>query len=241
MLGKFLTILSLTVGISIVVSAADQSFEVEQTSGDTINYKDVTNMRQGRWIFTGKMKRMDSYEDDQVVEEGSYTNNRKNGVWKRYFTNSNVKSEVNYTNNRPDGDYKEYYSDGTLQEAGTWKNNKNVGNFIRQHPNGEVSQEFAFNEKGKREGPQKYYWDNGQIRIEGNWNSGQENGVVTEYTSTGEVKSEKYYGEGGVLDAAKTKVYEVKEVVQEVAPPEPAAEVQEAVIVKKSERKNIPA
>ncbi|MCH7534807.1 MAG: toxin-antitoxin system YwqK family antitoxin [Bacteroidetes bacterium] len=237
--GKLFAILTVSIVLSSIIVGAEQNYDIDPTSGDTVNYKDKTNMRQGHWIFTGKMKRMAEYEEDQVVEEGSYKNSRKNGLWKRYFANRQLRSEVNYRNNKADGDYKEYYSDGTLQESGTWKNGKNVGDFERKHPNGAVAQKFSFNEKGKREGSQEYYFDNGQLRIKGNWQAGQENGVVTEYTSTGEVKSKKFYNEGGTLDNAKTKVYDVKEVNVEPPPPEPDQAVKDAVKVQKDEKKNI--
>lgn len=215
--------------ITYKISTA-QSFEI--INQDTINFVDANNLKQGYWIFFGRMKKLPGYKDDQKVEEGKFTDSRKVGIWKKYFPNGNLNHQITYENGRPNGDYINYYEDGKLQEEGTWVNNKQIGKFKRFHENGKVSQDFTFNESGKREGVQKYYYENGKIMIEGSWNEGKESGVVKEYYENGELKSEKVYNNGN-FDAAASKTYEPKKpmpVIVEKAPENPEGTTKPPVV-----------
>ena len=188
------------------ISVAAQKFTIE--NGDTINYIDENNLKQGFWKIFGSMAQVPDYQPEQVVEQGEYENSRKQGIWKKFFPNGKTKSEIAYVNSRPNGYYKTYYENGELEEEGEWKNNKNTGTFIRKHPNGELAQEFVFNEKGKRDGIQKYYYEDGSLMIEADIIDGKEE-KVKEYYPDGSLKAEKVFVDGNI-DVAQTKVYEPK-------------------------------
>jgi len=182
--------------------------------GDTINYVDENNLKQGFWKIFGRMKRIPAYQPDQVIEQGNYANSRKQGFWTKFFPNGKTKSEIEYKNSRPNGAYKTYYENGELEEEGNWKNNRNTGGFVRKHPNGETAQEFAFNESGKRDGKQIYRNDKGIIIIDADIKNGKEQKVI-EYYDDGSLKAEKNYIDGK-LDIATTKVYEPKTPIKDV-------------------------
>ena len=201
-------------------------------NNDTINYTDANSLKQGYWIYFGKDKRIPGYKEDQIVEEGNYVDNRKTGLWKKYFKNGKLQNEITYKNNRPNGHAKIYYDNGNLKEEGLWKGNKWVGNYKFYHENGSIYQSFAFNTRGKREGTQEYYYDSGQLMIEGKWEDGKENGVIKEYYEDGEIRSEKFFA-GGALDPGSTIIYEKKEPVKE------KPKVVSRVIVQKDEKPNI--
>lgn len=184
-------------------------------NGDTINVVDASNMKQGHWIYFGNMKKLPGYAADAKVEEGKFANNRKTGMWIKYFPDGKLQNEITFVNNRPNGIYKIYYDNGQLQEKGEWKNNRNVGDFIRYHKNGEKQQDFEFNTSGKRDGKQEYYHENGQVMIEGNWAGGKEDGEIKEYYANGDLKAIKVFN-SGVVDVAKTETYEPKEPIAEV-------------------------
>lgn len=234
---KYLTGLcgGLLSGLSLFADTS-QTFEIY--NGDTINYVDANNLKQGLWKIFNHMKNLPGYKPDQVVEEGYYKDSRKVGIWRRYYPNGNIKDEIEYNNNRPSGKYKIYYENGVLQEEGEWKNNRNVGTFKRYYENGNISQEFSFNESGKREGTQKYYYENGQLMIEGEWKEGKESGVLKEYYENGDLKAEKFFADGQ-LDPEKTKTYEPKKPI-EVKKEEPAP-VANVVVKKEEEKPNIGA
>lgn len=209
---KYIYYIIITVFISSSISVAAQKFEIH--NGDTINYIDENNLKQGFWKIFGRMKKLPDYQPDQVVEQGEYENSRKQGIWKMFYPNGKTKSEIAYVNSRPNGYYKTYYENGELEEEGEWKNNRNVGKFVRKHPNGEVAQEFEFNESGKRDGEQKYYYEDGSIMIVAQIKEGKEE-KVTEYYPDGSLKAEKVFVDGN-LDIANTKVYEPKTPIKPV-------------------------
>ena len=186
-------------------------------SSDSLNVIDENNLKQGFWIFYGRDKRLPDYDDDQKVEEGRYKDNRKGGIWKKYFASGVLQNEITYHNSRPNGYAKIYYSNGQLKEEGIWKGNKWTGDYKLYHENGNLYHVFNFNPKGKREGEQTYYHENGQKMIQGNWADGKESGTITEWYEDGSLRSEKDFA-GGTLDPSSVKHYDApKEVIASIA------------------------
>jgi len=193
----------------VIFSFAIQAYGQDHTiyEGDTINRVDQSNMKQGRWVIFGKMKKLPGYGPDQIIEEGEYVNGRKMGPWKKYYPSGEVQNEITFKNNRPNGPYTTYYPNGQVEEKGTWKNNRNIGTFQRFYENGNPQQEFNFAENGKRTGDQKYFHENGQLMIEGNWEGGKEKGEIKEYYADGNLKSIKVFNEGQI-DPDKTEAFD---------------------------------
>ncbi len=179
-------------------------------ASDKVNHIDENNMKQGHWVYTNKDKNLPNYQQEQVVEEGDYENDKKTGKWLFYFNNDKVKHVLTYTNNRPDGYAVFYYKNGNKREEGTWKNNKWVGDYKYYYKNGNVRNEWKYNQNGQRTGVQKYYYESGQLMIEGEWVNGKEAGTITEYHEDGSVKSERSFF-NGKIDAASTKNYKPQE------------------------------
>ena len=116
-------------------------------SGDTLNRLDDFERRQGYWIIYGKDKQNTTcYKPEQKIEEGSYVNNKKNGVWKEYFCNGNFKNTLTFANGRPDGYAKMFYENGNLKEEGTWKINKWVGARVDTFKENRARNEIKINE-----------------------------------------------------------------------------------------------
>ncbi|MBL4657273.1 MAG: toxin-antitoxin system YwqK family antitoxin [Flavobacteriales bacterium] len=216
---NLVSILSL---IAILASVSAVQADAPQVDTTETNQIDENNLKQGFWIFYGRDKRLPDYDDDQKVEEGNYADNRKTGIWKKYFATGKLQNEITYQNSRPNGYAKIYYANGQLKEEGIWKGNKWTGDYKLYHENGNMYHEFNFNPKGKREGEQTYYHENGEKMIQGTWAEGKESGTVTEWYEDGSIKSEKNF-DGGTLDAASVKHYEApKEIVEaEAAKVEP--------------------
>jgi len=189
---------------SISVAQSVPNYEI--IDGDTINIVDDNNLKQGFWKIFGKMKRVQGYEPDQVIEQGKYANSRKQGLWTKFFASGKTKSEIEYKNSRPNGAYRTYFENGQIEEEGNWKNNRNTADFKRYYENGQVSQDFAFNTSGKRDGKQTYFYENGQVMIEADIEAGKEK-FVKEFYEDGSIKAEKSFVDGK-LDVANTKVYE---------------------------------
>ena len=203
--------------IRILITTA-LSFIVLQTfaSGGEINQTDAKGQRQGYWIIKGSMIDDHAYKPESKVEEGIYLDNRKNGLWKKYWPNGKVRSEINYDHGKPQGEYKLYYENGKLEEHSTWTNSKNTGAFKRYYENGNPQQDFLFADNGKRNGLQKYFHDNGKLAMEVNIVNGQESGVMRRYNPDGSIAEEKTF-ENGVLKQGSNKKYKVTETPSVVA------------------------
>lgn len=173
---------------------------------DTTNKVDDKGLRQGYWIVFNTIKKLPNYSEDAKVEEGSYSDSRKNGIWKTYHPNGILKNEITYSNNRPSGNAKIYDDKGTLIEEGVWQNNRWTGHWKSYHENGQTFMDFNYNAGGKRQGEQQYYYENGQPMMKGNMNDGKEAGTWVGYYENGDKREEKVFTEG-TLDAGKTKVY----------------------------------
>lgn len=193
--------------------------------GQSANITDAAGMRQGYWKITGDMVEDRAYKKNQVVEEGTYIDNKRNGVWKKYYPTGALRSEITYKNNHPRGTYTTYYQGGTTEENGNWQGNRNVGGYKRYHENGAVAQEFSFNEFGKREGIQKYYHTNGKLQMTAEIDNGTAHGMVKIYYSNGELRSEKMIV-NGLVDTSTVKEYKtrIREQKQEEVPSLPVQE-----------------
>lgn len=165
-----------------------------------LNQVDDNGLRQGYWIIKGYMADDAEFGPNDTVEEGQYVDNLKEGVWKRYFSNGNLRSEITYSKNRPYGPYSIYYENGQLEEASTWHRNKNVGSFKRFYSNGQPQQEFYFADNGKRNGQQKYYYENGQLALDVHIQNGKEEGEFKRYFENGDLKEARKFEGGVTLD-----------------------------------------
>lgn len=211
-------------------------FTVDTLASETLNALDADGRRTGYWVINGSMRPTRGYRPDQVIEEGNYEANRKQGLWKRYFPSGSVQSEINYQNNVPNGPYVTYHPNGKTEEKGNWQFNKNVGEFTRWHPNGKVSQEFTFTEHGLRNGPQKYYHENGQLELDVNIVNGKEEGTMTRYYANGDVKETKKFN-GGIMDPASIRKHEMKK--PEVKVKETPAVPEKHSVVVKEDKPNV--
>lgn len=169
-----------------------------------LNTVDEQGLRQGYWIIKGYMSDKPDYPANITVEEGEYVNNKKEGSWKHYWPNGNMKTEIVYHHNRPNGAYKVFYENGQLEEEGIWERSKNIGEFRRFYENGKPQQEFYFADSGKRNGIQKYYHENGQLELEVNIINGKESGVMKRFNPDGSIKQEMVL-ENGLLKEGSIK------------------------------------
>lgn len=193
-----------------------------------INQYDDQGRKTGYWVIKGHMINATNYKPDQKVEEGEFVANKREGLWKKYHTNGELKSEITYHRNRPQGAYKLYFPSGILEEDGNWVDEHNVGEFKRYHPNGQVSQEFVFEENGLRTGVQKYYYDNGQLELEVQIVKGLEEGLMRRYYPNGDIMEEKMLS-GGVVEKGTVKKFPPKSKQEQVVERPSAVEVKHSV------------
>lgn len=198
----YLLVFTLCLGTAVAQSSSGNA-------GNGINQLDENNRRTGKWVVKAEAGKHPNYKVGSTVEEGNYENGRKNGIWKTYYPNGNLKSEITYENSRTKGPYTLYYENGKVEEKGNWARTKNTGDFKRYHSNGKLAQDFTFTETGKRSGKQTYYYANGNLRLEGNWVEGQENGEMREYYENGDLMEVKSFNDGN-LDKSSIAAYAAK-------------------------------
>jgi antitoxin component YwqK of YwqJK toxin-antitoxin module len=169
------------------------------TSGDSLNIRDASNQKQGWWKVLNNDGKYKGYDSNQLVEEGEYLNNKKTGVWTKYYPNSNNKHELTFANNIANGYAKIYYRSGQLQEEGIWKLNKWQGQYKYYYENGSMKYDWDYNASGKREGQQKYFHENGVLQYLGDWKGGKEAGELVEYYEDGSIKAKRFFDGGKVI------------------------------------------
>jgi hypothetical protein len=79
------------------------------------NQKDAKQRKQGPWIEEVAPLR----GEPGYTWEGSYKNDRKEGIWKKYDVSGDLIAEETYRNGVLDGPCKYYYPNGKLSAAGS--------------------------------------------------------------------------------------------------------------------------
>ena len=189
----------------------------ETYKGKKVNEKDAAGQKQGHWVILNTGGKFPGFAEGELTEEGDYLDNKKIGIWTKYYPGGVKKHELTFTNNQPNGYAKFYYKDGLLQEEGMWKDNKWVGEYRYYHENGNLFYNWVYNAAGKREGTQQYFHENGNLMIEGSWKEGSESGLLKEYYENGSVKAEKTFAIGKI-ETATVKNYELSKQFDDAAP-----------------------
>ncbi|MBS2100811.1 toxin-antitoxin system YwqK family antitoxin [Carboxylicivirga linearis] len=182
---KYISILILTF---MTLSVFGQDYKIYK--GDTINRLDNYNRKQGLWL-----KFDDTYDD--VIEQGEYTNNHKQGIWISYYPDGKKKNEITYKNGKAIGKARFFYSDGTLSEEGYWDVDHWEGEYKFYHKSGQLAYDWNYDTLGRRTGTQKYYHENGELKYEGDWDEGKTRGTLKMFSESGQLISERIYDEDG--------------------------------------------
>ncbi|XOV68644.1 MAG: toxin-antitoxin system YwqK family antitoxin [Fluviicola sp.] len=96
---------------------------------ESINQIDANGRKQGHWIYYGKDRPEMGYPDDGKIEEGTYIDNRKEGIWTKYYNDGKTpKLRGEYQNNRPTGKYWKFDPDGAVLEEGVFTKTKPSSN-----------------------------------------------------------------------------------------------------------------
>ena len=244
---------TLTLKLFLAICIAAFSFNISSATSllggggqDQPNTVDANGLRQKHWVILNSEKHLTGYQENDVVEEGDYKDNMKEGVWIQYYPGKVLKSKITWKDNRPEGYAITYFENGKVNEEGTWINNRWTGAYKLYYENGNVQHQFTYNDNGKRDGNQKYFYPNGQLMIDGSWNGGKQTGTTTEYYDDGSVKAKEVFNDGN-LDPSQTQTFEQKNVtakatvdnntVKEAAETAPN---KAATVVKTEEKPNIP-
>jgi antitoxin component YwqK of YwqJK toxin-antitoxin module len=184
--------------VSPVAMAYDQDNKINQT--------DTQGKKQGLWIYFGKDRPEEGYPANGKIEEGTYKDDRKEGIWIKYH-NDGVTPRLrgDYINNRPQGSYVKYHANGKIKEKGSFEKNQYRDSLIRYNENGKIEYEAKYNGEGKEQGSIKYYYPNGQVEFEYTAQNGNPVGTATRYYENGDVKEAIVYAEDGSVAKSEPK------------------------------------
>ncbi len=129
----------------------------------------VITFRYGRPVETEAINRYDSQ-------------GKKQGIWREYYDNGQIKWEATYKNGVLDGYYKEYSPYGTLVKYERYKNGQKI---IEKQPENSTSKTLS-----------------GNIRLVEEYYPGKKLKHVGTYSDTIPVGLHKYYSPDGKLDSA---------------------------------------
>ena len=167
---------------------------------------DSQGRKQGKWVYYGKDRPESGVPPEGKVEEGTYKDDRKEGVWIKYHNDGiTPKLKGEYVNNRPMGSYTKYHANGKVKEVGIYIKNQYHDSLKRFHENGKLEYEANYNANGKEEGKVKYYYANGQVEFEYVSNNGIPTGKAVRYYENGDVKEIIQYNADGSVASSVQK------------------------------------
>jgi uncharacterized protein len=95
-----------------------------------------------------------------------------------------------------DGLWKEYYLNGQLKSTGMYDAGKRIGDWKFYYSNGQLEQTGSYSKDGKPDGPWTWYYITGELLREESYFNGHRDGYSKEYDPTGYVIAEGEYIEG---------------------------------------------
>jgi uncharacterized protein len=130
-----------------------------------------------------------------VKSEGKYKNGIKDGPWKSYYKNGQLKSEGNYSSSIQYTEREYNYTElGEIIKPIDYTKGIPDGLYKQYYENGNLSIEMYFS-IGLPDSIARTYYENGQLETELNFQDGQRSGLCKFYYKSGELESEQdYYG-----------------------------------------------
>lgn len=125
----------------------------------------------------GTVKSSVIYNDQGIkVSEGIVTEDgRRNGEWKNFYDNGNVKEKGQYDDNRRTGSWEFSNLEGRIIQTGQYRNGRPEGLWKWYFPDGSILREEEYYQ-GNRDGRFVEYSKEGQIISEGQYLDGERNG-----------------------------------------------------------------
>ena len=185
---------------SLVFILFSISFIGIQVNGQ--NLKDKDGKRTGKWIL---YKSKSESSKDLKVEEGVFIHGIKEGQWIKYFEDGKApKLKGSYSNNRPDGEFIRYYKNGQIKEKGSFSKSKFKGEYLRYHANGNIEYIGNYNNLGEETGIIQYFHKNGNLALEYTVKNAELNGKLTRYFEDGTLQESMSFSENGEIIAVNT-------------------------------------
>jgi len=145
----------------------------------------------------GQVKTIASYKDG--VPEGVRREYSEDGIIKMAYIFSKgviIGEGIMNEEGAKDGVWKEYFSNGNLRAEGKYKDGKRIGGWKFYHENGNLEQTGNYNDYGELDGTWRWYYTSGELLREESYFTGLADGHMIEYSEEGDVITEGDYIEG---------------------------------------------
>jgi antitoxin component YwqK of YwqJK toxin-antitoxin module len=129
-----------------------------------------------------------------ISARGTFINQKKEGKWQFYspFKNGCLVSEEYYSDNLKNGLSLKFYSDSTIAEKTTYVNDIKQGEWIQYYPSGALCLKSAYL-NGKVNGKFEVWFENGRIEFSGQYKDDSRDGRWVIYKNDGTIKYELTY------------------------------------------------
>ncbi len=155
-----------------------------------------------KWNQDGQVISVISYDknggfweepDPAGFYEESKMKNMKDGLFRKYWSNGNLRYEWEYKDGkRADGESKGWYESGQLKQVTNWKNGKENGLHTQYYENGVKHKEYTFT-NGTQNGMKRNWYESGQIEEEVYLTRSKKNGKKINWHKNGQKKEESYF------------------------------------------------
>ena len=146
---------------------------------------------------SGKIKTVASYKGE--TPEGVRREYAENGIivngyifTKGVITGQGIIDEEGIK----DGVWKEFYLDANLRSEGSYEKGKKIGAWKFYYPDGKIEQEGTYNRQGNLDGTWRWYYETGNLWREQTYINGLEEGIYSEYDENNKLITNGEYIEG---------------------------------------------
>ncbi len=125
------------------------------------------------WFFTkGYKDFFHSYQNATHDPSGKIDNGKKQGEWKTFYLNGQLKVSSHYLNDTLNGSYLAYFPNGNPHFKWQYKMGVEVDTIIWYHSNGNVNLIEYKDSLGRGQGVFRIYDDKGKLTQEGKYKDG---------------------------------------------------------------------
>jgi len=132
---------------------------------------------------------------EELEEDGTYFNGKREGAWNTYHTkNGLISSITHYKDGLKNGAFIQMNDRATVELVAYYINDKLEGPY-RKFNRSKIKEESLY-KNGKLDGVRKQFYDDGSIQLESVYVNGKRNGVEKYYDQEGNVTIEYEYNNG---------------------------------------------
>lgn len=141
-------------------------------------------------------------ENGNVIAEGVIELGRREGLWREFFEDGELRRSLTYQGGIEHGPLREYESGGTRIANGSYSHGARHGGWKEWHPNGEQSRSAVY-VGGRLDGLEIRWWPNGQRSRETHWIHGLRHGLERDWHENGQLAIEQRFARGAVEGEAR--------------------------------------